>query len=61
MAGKPRLAGLSLLATETNAVVGEGDQVKGPAVSLLLAASGRRVALADLTGRGRPRLDDRFR
>jgi uncharacterized protein (TIGR03083 family) len=59
--GKARLAGLSLHATDASCVVGDGDQVEGLAVSLLLAATGRRVALADLTGPGRRRLDDRLR
>jgi len=59
--GKTRLAGLRLHATDANVVVGDGDQVEGPAVSLLLAATGRRVALADLTGPGRQRLDRRLR
>jgi uncharacterized protein (TIGR03083 family) len=55
--GKTRLAGLRLQATDATFAVGEGSRVEGPAVSLLLVATGRRVALADLTGPGRRRLE----
>lgn len=58
--GQARLAGLSLRTTEAKMVVGDGDLVEGPAVSLLLAAGGRRVALADLTGPGRQKLEDQL-
>jgi hypothetical protein len=59
--GKTRLAGLRLHATDASVVVGDGNQVEGPAVSLLPAVTGRRVALAGLTGRGRQKLDRRLR
>jgi uncharacterized protein (TIGR03083 family) len=58
--GRDRVAGVTLKATDIDFSVGEGPLVEGPAISLLLAASGRQSALADLTGpgvevmRGRP-------
>jgi uncharacterized protein (TIGR03083 family) len=50
--GRDRVAGLTLTATDADFSVGSGPVVQGPAVSLLLAASGRKSALADLTGPG---------
>ena len=47
-----RMQGLRFQASDTDFAVGQGDLVEGPAVSLLLAACGRRVALADLSGPG---------
>ncbi len=46
-----------LTAADADVSVGDGPEVRGPAVSLLLAVSGRRVALADLDGPGLPALD----
>jgi uncharacterized protein (TIGR03083 family) len=50
--GKTRVAGLTLKATDIDFTVGSGPVVEGPAMSLLLAASGRPTALADLSGEG---------
>lgn len=50
------IAGLHLEATDADLSLGEGQEVRGPALSLLLAISGRRVAVADLTGPGVPML-----
>jgi uncharacterized protein (TIGR03083 family) len=50
--GKTRLAGLTVHATDVPFSVGSGPLVEGPAISLLLAASGRRIALAELSGPG---------
>jgi uncharacterized protein (TIGR03083 family) len=50
--GKERISGLTLRATDTEFSVGSGPLVEGPAISLLLAASGRKSALDDLTGPG---------
>jgi uncharacterized protein (TIGR03083 family) len=50
--GKNRVAGLTLRATDTDFVLGSGPAAEGPAISLLLAASGRRSALAELSGPG---------
>ncbi len=50
--GKTLVAGLTVTATDTDFTLGTGPAVEGPAISLLLAVSGRKSALADLTGRG---------
>jgi uncharacterized protein (TIGR03083 family) len=50
--GRDRVAGLTLKATDADFSVGSGPLVEGPAISLLLAASGRKSAIADLTGDG---------
>jgi hypothetical protein len=50
--GKTRVAGLTLRASDTDFSVGSGRLVEGPAISLLLAASGRKSALEDLSGPG---------
>lgn len=49
---KSRIAGLSLQATDTDWTHGNGPLVEGPAMSLLMAATGRQAALDDLTGDG---------
>jgi uncharacterized protein (TIGR03083 family) len=49
---KQLIAGLHLNATDADLSLGEGPEVSGPALSLLLAISGRRVALPELTGPG---------
>jgi len=49
---KQHVAGLRLVATDHGVSLGEGTEVRGPAVSLLLAASGRTVAFGDLEGPG---------
>jgi hypothetical protein len=41
-----------LVGTDADFTVGAGLPIEGPAVSLLLAASGRTVALAELSGPG---------
>lgn len=50
--GKKRVAGLRLTATDIDWATGEGPEVSGPAMSLILAIAGRRAALADCTGPG---------
>jgi uncharacterized protein (TIGR03083 family) len=50
--GKTRVAGLKLQATDVDVTVGEGPVVEGPVLSLLLAASGRKQALEELSGPG---------
>jgi uncharacterized protein (TIGR03083 family) len=49
---KSRIAGLALRATDANWSHGTGPTVEGPMLSLLLAMTGRRAALDDLTGEG---------
>ncbi|MEU8658232.1 maleylpyruvate isomerase family mycothiol-dependent enzyme [Actinoplanes philippinensis] len=51
-----RLAGLRLVATDTDWAAGEGALVSGPAEALGMAITGRRAALPDLTGPGVERL-----
>jgi uncharacterized protein (TIGR03083 family) len=57
--GKTRVAALTLKATDTDFSVGSGPLVEGPAISLLLAASGRKSALAELSGPGVATLRER--
>lgn len=57
--GKTRLAGITLTATDTDFSIGGGPSVDGPAISLLLAASGRKIALDELAGPGVPTLAER--
>jgi uncharacterized protein (TIGR03083 family) len=57
---KKRIAGLRLKATDIDWQHGAGPEVTGPAESLLLAMSGRRPALADLTGPGVAQLTQRM-
>lgn len=53
---RQRVDGLRLRATDADIVVGDGPEVRGPALSLLLVASGRTAALTDLDGPGLGRL-----
>ncbi|MFJ4343361.1 maleylpyruvate isomerase family mycothiol-dependent enzyme [Streptomyces sp. NPDC088915] len=46
------LTRIRLTTTDTGFTAGTGPSVTGPALCLLLAVSGRRTALADLTGPG---------
>jgi uncharacterized protein (TIGR03083 family) len=50
--GKKRIAGLRLRATDADWSTGDGPQVEGPAISLLLAMVGRAAAVRDLSGDG---------
>lgn len=49
---KERIARIRLTAADADVSIGEGPEVSGPALSMLLAVSGRRVALGDLDGPG---------
>jgi uncharacterized protein (TIGR03083 family) len=49
---KERIARIRLAAVDADVSIGDGPEVSGPALSLLLAVSGRRVALEDLDGPG---------
>lgn len=49
---KQRIAGVRLRATDADFAVGAGPEITGPALALLLAVSGRTVALAELDGPG---------
>ncbi len=50
--GRERVAGVRLRATDADVAIGDGPEVTGPLVSLLLAVSGRPAARADLSGPG---------
>ncbi|QXJ23269.1 maleylpyruvate isomerase family mycothiol-dependent enzyme [Actinomadura graeca] len=54
--GKERAEGLHLVATDADLDVGEGPEVRGPALALLLALSGRPIRPDELTGPGAPTL-----
>ncbi|BBY44050.1 maleylpyruvate isomerase family mycothiol-dependent enzyme [Mycolicibacterium celeriflavum] len=43
---------IRIVATDADVALGSGSQVRGPALALLLAISGRRVALDELDGPG---------
>jgi len=49
---KRRIAGLRLKATDAAWSTGDGAEVSGPMASLLMVMTGRRQALADLSGEG---------
>jgi len=50
--GRTLVASTNLVATDADLDLGDGPRVEGPAISILLAASGRPAALADLSGDG---------
>jgi len=50
--GKSRVAGLTLKATDADVTIGTGPIVEGPVMSLLIATSGRKSALDELSGDG---------
>jgi uncharacterized protein (TIGR03083 family) len=50
--GKRRVSGITLRATDADWSSGEGPEVHGPMVSLVLMIAGRKSALADLGGDG---------
>jgi uncharacterized protein (TIGR03083 family) len=49
---KRRIDGVTLTASDSDWTHGSGPEARGPLLSLLLAATGRRAALADLSGDG---------
>jgi uncharacterized protein (TIGR03083 family) len=49
---KELVARARLTATDADVSIGNGPELAGPALSLLLAISGRRVAVRDLAGPG---------
>ena len=57
---KSRIAGLRLRATDADWTTGDGPEIAGPAISLLLAMTGRGAALKDLSGEGVPALASRI-
>jgi uncharacterized protein (TIGR03083 family) len=57
--GKSRITGLTMKAADTDFAVGSGPVVEGPALALVLAATGRPSALAELSGPGLDTLRER--
>ena len=49
---RSRIAGLTLLATDSDWTHGEGPVVRGPQIDLLMAMTGRKAALENLSGEG---------
>jgi len=49
---KRRIDGVTLRATDSDWTHGSGPEARGPMMSLLLAGTGRKTALDDLTGEG---------
>ena len=56
---KRRVAGLRLLATDADWSHGSGAEVSGPIMTLVMAMTGRKAVLSDLTGDGVATLRDR--
>ena len=56
---KRRISGLRLRATDTGWAHGDGPEVSGPLLSLILAMTGRTAVLPDLTGDGVAELGSR--
>ncbi len=52
LGGKRRATGLTLNATDVDWTRGAGPAVNGPLASIILALTGRKAGLADLTGDG---------
>lgn len=57
---KRRISGLALKATDLDWQTGAGPEVAGPAISLVLAMTGRAAALGDLSGDGVATLGSRM-
>ncbi|MGB2921032.1 MAG: maleylpyruvate isomerase family mycothiol-dependent enzyme [Mycobacterium sp.] len=54
--GRERVQGLRLVATDTGIEIGDGPEVRGPAIDLLVVTSGRRAPGCSLEGPGAARL-----
>jgi uncharacterized protein (TIGR03083 family) len=52
LSGKARSVGLRFVATDIDWTAGDGAEIKGPAMSLILGMVGRKKALDDCTGPG---------
>jgi uncharacterized protein (TIGR03083 family) len=60
LGGKRRATGLKLTATDVDWSEGVGPEVKGPLASIVLALTGRKAGLIDLTGDGVATLSGRI-
>jgi uncharacterized protein (TIGR03083 family) len=56
---KNRISGLRLTATDAEWAHGDGPEVRGPMLSLLMAMTGRKPVLDDLSGEGAETLHER--
>jgi uncharacterized protein (TIGR03083 family) len=56
---KNRISGLQLTATDAEWTHGSGPEVRGPALSILMAMTGRKPVLDDLSGEGVATLRER--
>jgi len=56
---KRRIDGLALRATDADWSHGNGPEVSGPILSLVMVMTGRQAALGDLSGEGVATLRDR--
>jgi len=59
LGGKRRSTGLKLTATDVEWTRGAGPEVRGPLLSIILALTGRKAGLADLSGDGLAALAER--
>jgi uncharacterized protein (TIGR03083 family) len=60
LGSRTRSRGLCLRATDISWMAGDGPEVRGPGEAILMAISGRRSGLEDLTGDGTPDLARRL-
>jgi uncharacterized protein (TIGR03083 family) len=60
LGGKRRGTGLKLTATDVDWTRGDGPEVKGPLSSIIIALTGRKAGLPDLTGEGVAVLTERI-
>jgi uncharacterized protein (TIGR03083 family) len=60
LGGKRRATGLTLVATDVDWTRGTGPEVRGPLASIILALTGRKAGLADLSGDGLTTLTGRI-
>jgi uncharacterized protein (TIGR03083 family) len=60
LGGKRRATGLKVTATDLEWTAGAGPEVKGPLASIIIALTGRKAGLADLSGDGLATLSGRL-
>ena len=60
MGGPRRLSGVRLVSTDTRWTLGDGAELRGPDIDLLLVAAGRRAGLAALDGPGAAVVSERL-
>ncbi len=60
MGSKKRIAGVKLVATDTEWTHGDGPEVRGPMIALLTVMAGRPAGLSELSGDGAATLQTRL-